>query len=104
MACIHKCAGRCHYETTLSSLLKGVASGRGYWGLEKRKCHSSLQKGQDGGPGVLEDSQPHLRPWKPDGGHNPGNNVYVYESQEGDLKYSTWACEGESCTSNLIAF
>lgn len=55
-------------------------------GLEKRKHHSCLQKGQDGGPRALEDSQPHLSPWKPDGGHNPGNNFYICEGQEGDLK------------------
>lgn len=79
-------AGRSLYETSLNSLWKGVASGKGYWGLEMRRCHFYLQKGKDGGPRALEDSQPHLSPWKPDGGHNPGSNFYVYEGQEGELK------------------
>ncbi|GAB0183985.1 mitochondrial enolase superfamily member 1 [Grus japonensis] len=36
-------------------------------GLEESQCHSSLQKGQEGGPRNLQASQPHLHPWKDDG-------------------------------------
>lgn len=96
VGCTHNCgvrAGRCHYETTLHSLLEGVTSGRDYWGLEKRKCHSCLQKGQNGRPRALEGSQPHLSPWKPDGKHNPGSNFCVYEGQEADLEYWAWLLE-----------
>lgn len=47
------------------------------------------------GSRLLWDSQLHLSHWEGDEGTNPGNNVYVYEGQEGDLELSAWICEGE---------
>lgn len=49
-------------------------------------------KGQ-GGPRILQDSQPYLGPWEYEEETNPGNNICVYEGQEGGWKYSAWICE-----------
>ena len=44
-------AGGCHCWATLHHLWKVLEDKRGARGLEKGQCHSSLQKGQERGPG-----------------------------------------------------
>ncbi|GAB0206587.1 hypothetical protein GRJ2_003124300 [Grus japonensis] len=43
-------------------------------GLEESQRHSSLQKGQEGGPRKLQASQSHLHPWKGDGTAHSGGH------------------------------
>ena len=52
-------------------------------GLEKGQCHSSLQKGQEGGSRELPDGQPHLHPRKDDEAPYPGGHQQASGGKEG---------------------
>jgi len=47
------------------------------------KTHSSLQKGQEGGPRELQAGQPHLHPKKGDGAAYPGGHHQASGRKEG---------------------
>lgn len=53
-------------------------------GVEERKGHPGLQKGQEGGSRELLASQPHLSPWQGYGVPQSGGHVYPQEWQEND--------------------
>ena len=67
-----------------------VVNWRGAQGLEESKCHSCLQKGQDGGPWELQAGQLDLNPWEGDRAANPGNHVQAHEGQGNYQEYSAW--------------
>ncbi|GAB0176045.1 mitochondrial enolase superfamily member 1 [Grus japonensis] len=77
---------------------------RGVRGLEENQCHSSLQKGQEGGCRKLQASQPHLHPWKGEGqlildviSKHVEEKKAIRSGQHGFTK-------GKSCLTNLIVF
>jgi len=73
---------------------------RGARGWEENQCHSSYQKGQEGGPRELQAGQPHLHPWKEIMEviiKQVEENMVIRSSQHGFIK-------GKSCLTILISF
>lgn len=56
----------------------------------KASVKSCLQKGQEGGPGKLPASQPHLHPWKHDGTAHSEDHHLAPESKGGYWEWSAW--------------
>ena len=82
-----------------------MESRRGAWGLEESQCHSSLQKGQEGGPRNLHANQLHLHPWKGDGTAHPGGHLKACGGKKKVIVSSQHEfTKGKSCLPKVIAF
>ena len=58
-----------------------MVTGRGSGRLEESKCHSYLQKRQEGRHGDIQTDQPHLSIWEGAGDNPPEKHFQTHEGQ-----------------------